>query len=35
MKKYKQLTQEQRCHISAFHKIGPTQEMIAGEIGLH
>jgi IS30 family transposase len=35
MRKYKQLTQEQRYHIYALHKIGQTQEVIASEIGAH
>ena len=35
MRKYKQLTQEQRYHIYALRKIGQTQEMIASEIGVH
>lgn len=35
MRKYKQLTQEQRYHIYALRKIGQTQEMIATEIGVH
>lgn len=35
MRKYKQLTQEQRYHIYALHKIGQTQVMIATEIGVH
>lgn len=35
MRKYKQLTQEQRYHIYALRKIGQTLEMIASELGVH
>ena len=35
MKKYKQLTQEQRCHIYALHKIWQNQKLIALELKVH